>query len=56
MERSRKKPNFAKKRFMQKTFKGRYLNSDKKIDITQSPGSAFLIRNRKVQNSKNSKF
>ena len=52
MVRSRKKPNIAKKRLLRKKFKRHYLYSNQKPASTQTIGSAFLERIRKVQNSK----
>ena len=45
-------PSVAKKRLLRKKFKCHYLCSNKKLASTQTIGSAFLERVRKVQNSK----
>ena len=47
-----KLPSVAKKRLLQKKFKRHYLSSAQKLASTQTLGSAFLKRIRKVQNSK----
>ena len=47
-----KLPSVAKKRLLQKKFKRHYLSSAQKLASTQTLGSAFLERIRKVQNSK----
>ena len=47
-----KLPSVAKKRLLQKKLKRHYLSSAQKIASTQTLGSAFLERIRKVQNSK----
>ena len=47
-----KLPSVAKKRQLRKKFKRDYLSSAQKLASTQTLGSAFLERNRKVQNSK----
>ena len=47
-----KLPSFAKKRLLQKKFKRHYLSSVQKLASTQTLGSAFLERIRKIQNSK----
>ena len=51
-ERSRKK-SVAKKRLLRKKFKRHDLYSNQKLASTQTIGSAFLERVRKVQNLKN---
>ena len=45
-------PSVAKKRLLRKKFKRHYLCSNHKLASTQTIGSAFLERVRKVQNSK----
>ena len=45
-------PSFAKKRLIQKKFTGHYLCSNQKLAFTQTLGSAFLDRTRKIQKSK----
>ena len=45
-------PSVAKKRLLRKKFKRHYLCSNQKLASTQTIGSAFLERVRKVQNSK----
>ena len=45
-------PSVAKKRRLRKKFKRHYLCSNQKLDSTQTIGSAFLERVRKVPNSK----
>ena len=47
-----KRPSVAKKRLLRKKFKLHYLCSNQKLASTQTIGSAFLDRFRKVQNSK----
>ena len=47
-----KLPTVAKKRLLRKKFKRHYLCSNQKLASTQTIGSAFLERVRKVQNSK----
>ena len=47
-----KMPSIAKKRLIRKKFKRHYLCSNQKLASTQTLGSAFLDRIRKVQNSK----
>ena len=44
-------PSVAKKRLLRKKFKRHYLCSNQKLASTQTIGSAFLERVRKVQNS-----
>ena len=50
--RSRKTPSVSRKRLVRKKFKEHYLSSNQKLASTQTLGSAFLDRIRKVQNSK----
>ena len=45
-------PSIAKKRLIRKKFKRLYLCSNQKLASTQTLGSAFLDRIRKIQNSK----
>ena len=45
-------PSVAKKRLLRKKFKRHYLCSNQNLASTQTIGSAFLERVRKVQNSK----
>ena len=45
-------PSIAKKRLIRKKFKRHYLCSHQKLASTQTLGSAFLDRIRKIQNSK----
>ena len=45
-------PSVAKKRLLRKKFIRNYLSSAQKLASTQTLGSAFLERIRKVQNSK----
>ena len=45
-------PSIAKKRLIRKKIKGHYLCSKQKLASTQTLGSAFLDRIRKIQNSK----
>ena len=45
-------PSVAKKRLLRKNFKRHCLCSNQKLASTQTIGSAFLERVRKVQNSK----
>ena len=45
-------PSVAKKRLLRKKFKCLYLCSNQKLASTQTIGSAFLERVRKVKNSK----
>ena len=45
--------SIAKKRLIRKKFKRHYLCSNQKPASTQTLGSAFLDRIRKIQNSKN---
>ena len=52
MERSGKMPSVAKKKLLRKKFKRLDLCSTQKDASTQTIGSAFLERVRKVQNSK----
>ena len=52
MERSRKDATIAKKRLIRKKYKRHYLSFNEKLASTQTHGSAFLDRIRKVQNSK----
>ena len=47
-----KMPSVAKKRLLREKFKRHYLCSNQKLASTQTIGSAFLERIRKVQNSK----
>ena len=47
-----KMPNIAKKRLIRKKIKRPYLCSNQKLASTQTLGSAFLDRYRKIQNSK----
>ena len=47
-----KKPSIAKKRLIRKKLKRHYLCSNQKLASTQTLGSAFLVRNRKLQNTK----
>ena len=47
-----KMPSFAKKRLIRKKFKSYYLCSNQKLASTQTFGSAFLDRIRKIQNLK----
>ena len=47
-----KLPSVAKKRLLRKKFKRHYLSSAQKLASTQTLGSAFLERIRKLQNSK----
>ena len=47
-----KLPSVAKKRLLRKKFKRHYLSSAQKLASTQTLGSAFLERIRKIQNSK----
>ena len=47
-----KKPRVAKERLLRKKFNCRYLCSNQKLASTQTIGSVFLERVRKVQNSK----
>ena len=47
-----KTPSVSRKRLVRKKFKKRYLSSNQKLASTQTLGSAFLDRIRKVQNSK----
>ena len=52
MERSRKKtPSVSRKLLVWKKFKKHYLSSNQKLASTQTLGSAFLNRIRKVHNS-----
>ena len=44
--------SIAKKRLIRKKFRRHYLCSNQKLASTQTLGSAFLDRNRKIQNSK----
>ena len=48
----KKLPSVARKRLLRKKFKRHYLSSAQKLASTQTLGSAFLERIRKVQNSK----
>ena len=45
-------PSVAKKILLRKKFKRQYLSSNQKLAFTQTISSAFLVRVRKVQNSK----
>ena len=45
-------PSIAKKRLIRKKFKRHYLCSNQKLASTQTLGSAFLDRVRKIQNPK----
>ena len=47
-----KTPSVSRKRLVRKKFKKHYLSSNQKLASTQTLGSAFLDRIRKVQNSK----
>ena len=47
-----KTPRVSRKRLVRKKFKKHYLSSNQKLASTQTLGSAFLHRIRKVQNSK----
>ena len=47
-----KTPSVSRKRLNCKKFKKHYLSSNQKLASTQTLGSAFLDRIRKVQNSK----
>ena len=47
-----KTPSVSRKRLVRKKFKKHYLSSNQKLASTQTLGSAFLDRFRKVQNSK----
>ena len=51
-KRAEKMPSIAKKRLIRKKFKRHYLCSNQKLASTQTLGSAFLERIRKIQNSK----
>ena len=52
MERSKKTPSVSRKQLVRKKFKKHYLSSNQNLAYTQTLGSAFLNRIRKVQNSK----
>ena len=47
-----KTPSVSRKRLVRKKFKKHYLTSNQKLASTQTLGSAFLDRIRKLQNSK----
>ena len=51
-KRAEKTPSVSRKRLVRKKFKKHYLSSNQKLASTQTLGSAFLDRIRKVQNSK----
>ena len=48
----KKTPSVSRKRLVRKKFKKHYLSSNQKLASTQTLGSAFLDRIRKVQNAK----
>ena len=52
MEKSRKNTKRIKETIVRKKFNKHYLSSNQKLASTQTLGSAFLDRIRKVQNSK----
>ena len=49
---AKKTPSVSRKRLIRKKFKKHYLSSEQKLASTQTLGSAFLDRIRKIQNSK----
>ena len=49
---AKKMPSIARKRLIRKKFRRLYLCSNQKLASTQTLGSAFLDRTRKIQNLK----